>query len=106
MGTPVDTTGDGRPDAIGYDTNGDGRLDHLAPMGGMMYDGVPAGMPGMPGVPGVPGMPPPGGPQKLKVAVPPGLQGGMTMQVQTPTGLMNVPIPAGLQPGQEFEFMM
>ena len=29
MGTPVDTTGDGRPDALGYDTNGDGRVHRI-----------------------------------------------------------------------------
>ena len=66
----------------------------------------PPGAPMMP--PGGPPMIPPGGPrpQLMRVAVPPGLQGGMTMQVHTPMGLMNVPIPPGLQPGQEFEFAM
>ena len=53
------------------------------------------------------GGPPPGGSgQLMKVAVPAGMQGGMTMQVNTAKGLLNVPIPQGKQPGEEFEFML
>ena len=42
------------------------------------------------------------GAQTMSVQVPPGLQGGMPMQVQTPNGLMQVQIPPGLQPGMAF----
>ena len=39
---------------------------------------------------------------EMSVQVPPNLQGGMPMQVQTPNGLMQVQIPPGLQPGMAF----
>ena len=40
--------------------------------------------------------------QVMEVEVPPGMQGGMMLQVQTPAGLMEVQIPQGLQAGQAF----
>ena len=42
------------------------------------------------------------GAQTMSVQVPPGLQGGMPMQVHTPNGLMQLQIPPGLQPGMAF----
>ena len=95
MGVPIDTTGDGRADAVGYDTTGDGMVNHVQPMG------APPGMPM-----GGPPMAPPAGQQRMKAVVPPGLAAGQMMQVQTPRGLMNVPIPDGKAPGDEFEFLM
>ena len=80
----VDTTGDGVSDSIAVDTTGDGVPDRVVPMG----------------------LRPQAAPRLMKVAVPPGLHGGMDMQVQTPSGLMRVPIPPGLTAGQEFEFAM
>ena len=77
----VDTTGDGVSDSIAVDTTGDGVPDRVVPK-------------------------PQAAPRLMKVAVPPGLHGGMDMQVQTPSGLVRVPIPAGLTAGQEFEFVM
>ena len=44
----------------------------------------------------------PGMPQ-MTVLVPPGLVGGMPMQVEAPTGPLQVVIPEGLQPGQAFQ---
>ena len=44
--------------------------------------------------------------QKMAVAVPQGMQGGMQLQVQTPGGLMQVTIPQGLGPGATFEMMV
>ena len=46
------------------------------------------------------------GAQTMSVQVLPGLQGGMPMQVQTPTGVMQVQIPAGLQPGMAFKIQV
>ena len=132
MGTPVDTTGDGRPNALGFDTTGDGMINTTMPIPGMPQPGMmapqmpggypPQMMPGQPGMPqpgmmpgqpmpgqpmpGQPGMPPGGPPNLMKATVPPGYSGGMQMPVQTAKGMMNVPIPAGLQPGQEFEFQI
>ena len=42
----------------------------------------------------------------MAVTVPQGMQGGMSLQVQTPAGLMEVTIPQGLQGGQSFEMMV
>lgn len=39
----------------------------------------------------------------LSVQVPPGMQGGMPMQVQTPNGVMQVQIPPGMQAGMTFQ---
>ena len=44
--------------------------------------------------------------QKMAVAVPPGMQGGMMLQVDTPAGRMQVTIPQGLGPGATFEMMV
>ena len=44
--------------------------------------------------------------QKMKVTVPPGVSGGQMLKVQTPAGLMQVAVPQGLQPGQDFEMMV
>ena len=46
------------------------------------------------------------GAQTMSVQVPQGLQGGMSMQVQTPGGVMQVQIPAGLQPGTAFKIQV
>ena len=46
------------------------------------------------------------GAQTMLVQVPPGLQGDMPMQVQTPNGSMQVQIPAGLQPGMAFQIQV
>merc|ERR1712032_748766 len=35
-----------------------------------------------------------------------GVQGGQPLQVQTPNGLMQVTVPKGLGPGQQFEMMV
>ena len=40
----------------------------------------------------------------MTATVPPGMAGGMMMQVQTATGPMQVQIPAGLGPGMSFQF--
>jgi len=100
MAIPVDTTGDGVANAVGYDIDGDGRVDIVgAPVNPMMPP--PGG--GMMPPPGG-GMPPPGAPQVMRCVVPDGVQGGTTMQVNTPRGVMNVQVPEGLAPGAEFEF--
>ena len=44
--------------------------------------------------------------QKMAVTVPPGVSGGMKIQVQTPAGLMEVSVPEGLGPGAYFEMMV
>ena len=44
--------------------------------------------------------------QKMAVTVPPGMQGGMELKVQTPSGMMQVTIPQGLRAGQEFHMMV
>jgi hypothetical protein len=41
--------------------------------------------------------------QAMQVQVPPGMQGGMMLQVSTPAGVMQVQIPPGLQGGQMFQ---
>lgn len=43
-------------------------------------------------------------PMKMTVIVPPGMSPGMSMQVQTPTGVMMITIPVGAGPGQPLEF--
>ena len=42
--------------------------------------------------------------QQMQCTVPPGAYGGMTIQVNTPSGRMNVTVPAGLSPGMQFTF--
>jgi len=44
--------------------------------------------------------------QKMAVTVPAGMQGGMALKVQTPSGMMQVTIPNGLRAGQEFHMMV
>ena len=47
-----------------------------------------------------------GAAQTMSVQVPPGMQGGMPMQVQTPAGVMQVQVPPGLQPGMAFQIQV
>ncbi len=82
-------------------------------MGGGMQPqmAAPVGPPVM-GMPpsgyGAPIGPPMGGPapgmqvMTLTASVP----GGQTMQYQSPTGPMNVQVPMGVQPGQQFQFQV
>lgn len=67
-----------------------------------------AGLPRPTPQPMPPAMPPtnPPAPQKMTVRVPPGMRGGQMVQVQTPAGLMNVPIPMGVAAGAAFEFLL
>merc|ERR1719271_899635 len=44
--------------------------------------------------------------QRMNVTVPQGMTGGQPLQVQTPAGLMQVTIPAGLGPGASFEILV
>jgi hypothetical protein len=84
--THIDTTGDGVADSVAMDTTGDGQLDTVVKSVPMQVQ--------------VPGM------LAMQAQVPPGMQGGMTLQVSTPAGLMNVQIPPGMQPGMEFQFQV
>ena len=40
----------------------------------------------------------------MQVTIPPGVFGGLTMQVNTPSGRMAVDVPMGMVPGQTFTF--
>ena len=51
-----------------------------------------------------PGCPP--GSMMMSCVVPPGFGPGMMIQVNTPAGLMNVPIPRGATPGCKFDFLV
>ena len=51
-----------------------------------------------------PGCPP--GSMMMSCVVPPGFGPGMMIQVNTPAGLMNVPIPNGATPGYKFDFLV
>ena len=42
----------------------------------------------------------------MSCVVPPGFGPGMMIQVNTPAGLMNVPIPNGATPGYKFDFLV
>lgn len=42
----------------------------------------------------------------IQAQVPVGMLGGMTMPVQTPSGIVQVQIPPGLQQGQAFQFQV
>ena len=78
------------------------------PMGAPTMDGIPGMAPGG-GVqmgtsfgPPVMGAPPGGGMEVLTVVAT--VPGGQTMQLQGPAGPMNVQVPLGVQPGQQFQF--
>ena len=99
-------SGAGQPRWERSDSNYDDSYDYNSMermQGGGMSGGMQGGMqrvmqramqqqPGM--QPGVP---------QMTVLVPPGLVGGMPMQVEAPTGPLQVVIPDGLQPGQAFQ---
>ena len=82
-GVPIDTTGDGRGDAVAVDVTGDGRADVMAPTQAQVVVGG----------------------QVMRVAVPPGLSGGQTMQVTVNGTVRNVQIPPTVGPGESFEFV-
>ena len=106
-------SGAGQPRWERSDSNYDDSYDYNSMermQGGGMSGGMQGGMqrvmqramqqqPGMqPGMAEMqPGMP------EMTVIVPPGLVGGMPMQVDAPTGPLQVVIPDGLQPGQAFQ---
>ena len=68
--------------------------------------GQPMGQPMAQPMPGQPMMaqPMPAAPQPMMMTATATVPGGQPMQLQTPTGMITVQVPMGIQPGQQFQF--
>jgi hypothetical protein len=84
--------GEGAEKASGGATGG----KHRQQLGGMMHDPMQMAQPVLAQ----------SQPMLISVQVPPGMMGGMVLQVQTPAGLVQVQIPQGLFPGQTFQMQV
>ena len=103
---PMDTTGDGFADAMGYDMNGDGVVDMLD----TTMDGVPdtyvGGGGGGKGGGGGTSVAPTPQTTTMQVQIPQGVSDGMQFQIQIGDQIMAVACPPGAGPGTTIEIQV